>query len=75
MKYCKMYFFTAAQREPTGDKPAPVKCTVAYLLLCDWAWTVYQFNAGDIVKLKTRCKINLTFQSQKPPSLKVVLEL
>ena len=47
--YCKMYFlhdqFTAAERALTGDKPAPVKCTVAYLLLCDWAQTVYQCNA------------------------------
>ena len=40
MIYCKMYFlhdqFTAAQ-----DKPAPLKCTVAIFLLCDWAWRVY----------------------------------
>ena len=40
-----MYFlhdqFTAAQRAPTEDKPAPLKCTVANFLLCDWAWRVY----------------------------------
>ena len=39
-----------------------------------WLVTDTKKTFMRLAKLKTRCKINLTFESQKPPNFKVVIE-